>query len=257
MKGRSNPEPIDVTITHHGPIVNDGAGRRGRAAARAAVDRPPASVHHRGGLPDGARAERGRDHRRDGAPRGPSAEHALRRQRREHRLPARRPHPDPARRLPRPARSRAGPASSSGTATIPYEELPRVTNPPEGFIVTANNRIVGDDYPHHITSEWMTGYRARAHRGDARRARAPLTRGTSSGCSTTSTRSRASRPSTASRACTRRASASVRAIERLKSWDGHLDPRHDRRARSIHAFTVVFAQAVVRPPSATSELAER
>ena len=27
--------------------------------------------------------------------------------------------------------------------------------------MTANNRIVGDDYPHHITSEWMTGYRAR------------------------------------------------------------------------------------------------
>ena len=45
--------------------------------------------------------------------------------------------------------------------TIPYDELPRVVNPPEGFIVTANNRIVGDDYPHHITSEWMTGYRAR------------------------------------------------------------------------------------------------
>ena len=26
--------------------------------------------------------------------------------------------------------------------------------------MTANNRIVDDDYPHHITSEWMTGYRA-------------------------------------------------------------------------------------------------
>ena len=36
-----------------------------------------------------------------------------------------------------------------------------MVNPPQGFIVTANNRIVDDDYPHHITSEWMTGYRAR------------------------------------------------------------------------------------------------
>ena len=45
--------------------------------------------------------------------------------------------------------------------TIPYDDLPRTVNPPQGFIVTANNRIVGDDYPHHITSEWMTGYRAR------------------------------------------------------------------------------------------------
>ena len=35
------------------------------------------------------------------------------------------------------------------------------STPESGYIVTANNRIVDDDYPHHITSEWMTGYRAR------------------------------------------------------------------------------------------------
>src|SRR5205807_7511312 len=46
-------------------------------------------------------------------------------------------------------------------STIPYEDLPSVVDPPEGFIVTANNRIVPDDYPHHITSEWLDGYRAR------------------------------------------------------------------------------------------------
>ena len=37
--------------------------------------------------------------------------------------------------------------------TVPYEELPRLTNPESGFLVTANNRVVGDGYPHHITSE--------------------------------------------------------------------------------------------------------
>ena len=39
--------------------------------------------------------------------------------------------------------------------TIPYEELPETVDPESGFLVTANNRIVGDDYPHHITSEWL------------------------------------------------------------------------------------------------------
>ena len=45
--------------------------------------------------------------------------------------------------------------------TVPYEELPEVVDPESGFLVTANNRIVGDDYPHHITSEWLDGFRAK------------------------------------------------------------------------------------------------
>jgi penicillin amidase len=33
---------------------------------------------------------------------------------------------------------------------IPHEDLPRMTNPEAGFFATANNRIVGDDYPYPI-----------------------------------------------------------------------------------------------------------
>lgn len=44
---------------------------------------------------------------------------------------------------------------------VPFEELPQVYNPPQGYIATANNRVVGDDYPYFITLEWTTGYRAR------------------------------------------------------------------------------------------------
>ena len=44
--------------------------------------------------------------------------------------------------------------------TIPFDELPRIEQPPDGLIVTANNRIVGDDYPHRIASEWALPYRA-------------------------------------------------------------------------------------------------
>ena len=43
---------------------------------------------------------------------------------------------------------------------IPFEELPVVYNPDEGYIVTANNAIVGDDYPHFLTRDWDHGWRA-------------------------------------------------------------------------------------------------
>lgn len=46
------------------------------------------------------------------------------------------------------------------TGLIPFEELPQVTNPPQHFIATANNRVIDDSYPYYITHEWLNGYRA-------------------------------------------------------------------------------------------------
>ena len=145
----------------------------------------------------------------------------------------------------RPARSRAGPASSSGTGTIPYDELPRVVNPPQGFLVTANNRIVDDDYPHHITSEWMTGYRAQPHRGAAGRARAAFAR---------RLRAHAARLLLAARHRDR--APALAPAPRPPARDPRdrapqeLGRRTSTRTRSpatiLHAFTVVFAQAIVR-----------
>ena len=43
---------------------------------------------------------------------------------------------------------------------IPFEEMPRSINPPEGYFVTANNKPVGDDYPYYISSEFTPGFRA-------------------------------------------------------------------------------------------------
>ena len=43
---------------------------------------------------------------------------------------------------------------------IPREELPHLFNPPSGRIVTANNKIVGDDYPHFMGIEFLPGWRA-------------------------------------------------------------------------------------------------
>ena len=47
------------------------------------------------------------------------------------------------------------------TGVIPYEELPNSFNPPEGFIVTANQRIVGDSYKYFLSHLWASPHRAR------------------------------------------------------------------------------------------------
>jgi len=44
---------------------------------------------------------------------------------------------------------------------VPFEELVRIKDPKNGFIVTANNKIVSDDYPHYIALNFGTEYRAR------------------------------------------------------------------------------------------------
>jgi penicillin amidase len=58
--------------------------------------------------------------------------------------------------------------------TIPFAEMPHLHNPEEGVIVTANNRVVGDEYPHHIALYYEAGFRARR----IHQRLAPLTRAT-------------------------------------------------------------------------------
>jgi penicillin amidase len=43
---------------------------------------------------------------------------------------------------------------------IPFEEMPRSRDPKEGFLVTANNRIVGNDYPHYLALNYVPPFRA-------------------------------------------------------------------------------------------------
>lgn len=45
------------------------------------------------------------------------------------------------------------------TGYIPFEELPQVFNPKDGFIVTANARVTGPGYAHYITDDWADPYR--------------------------------------------------------------------------------------------------
>jgi len=43
---------------------------------------------------------------------------------------------------------------------IPFEQLPNTFNPPQGYIATANNAVVGPDYPYPIAYFFAYGYRA-------------------------------------------------------------------------------------------------
>lgn len=47
------------------------------------------------------------------------------------------------------------------TGYIPFEELPFAYNPPQGYIATANNAVVGSDYPYLLSTDWDYGDRAR------------------------------------------------------------------------------------------------
>ncbi|MCA9974646.1 MAG: penicillin acylase family protein, partial [Anaerolineales bacterium] len=42
---------------------------------------------------------------------------------------------------------------------IPYEELPALFNPEQGYIVTANHAVVDEDYPYFINTYWADGDR--------------------------------------------------------------------------------------------------
>jgi len=43
---------------------------------------------------------------------------------------------------------------------VPFEEMPHAYNPPQGYIVTCNNRVIDDDYPYFLGNSWQNGYRA-------------------------------------------------------------------------------------------------
>ena len=42
---------------------------------------------------------------------------------------------------------------------IPFDELPTVVNPDKNFIATANNKVIDDSYPYHISHVWAQPYR--------------------------------------------------------------------------------------------------
>jgi penicillin G amidase len=60
-------------------------------------------------------------------------------------------------RLPAPG----GEGAFDWTGFVPYAALPRTVDPPRGYLLNANNRLVGEGYPHLLAAEWEPPYRAR------------------------------------------------------------------------------------------------
>src|SRR3954454_5515228 len=107
--------------------------------------------------------------------------------------------------------------------TVPYAELPEIVDPESGFLVTANNRIVGDEYPHHITSEYLDGFRAKrieqllgqSDKHDLDGFEAMQSDNLSLPGLEAARRLGRLQP---------RGQRETSALERLRSWDGRLDP---------------------------------
>jgi penicillin G amidase len=254
VKGRSEPERLFVRSTHHGPIVNE--------ALRAEPDEPLALRWSALDGPCVTRASIGVLEVRSGAELVASLEphvapvsnlvwadrHGSIGLKVIGRVPIRRGGcPD----LPKPGWS----GEYEWDGWVAYEELPELVDPEQGYVVTANNRITPEDYPHHITSDWLDGYRARrieellaaGDEHDLDGFQAMQTDMLSiPGLETAHRLSRL-------RARDQRETA---AIERLRSWDGQMVS--DSIAATIYqAFTLRFAREVAREAIGDRDLAER
>ncbi len=138
---------------------------------------------------------------------------------------------------------------------VPFDELPEIVNPPGGTIVTANNRIAPDDYPHHITSEYLDGYRAaRIEQLLAERDRHSLDDFERMQTDVLSIPG----GETARRLCRLEPEGQreIRALERLRSWDGTLGPE-TIAGTIVQVFTVHFARAIAAAVIGDDEEAAR
>src|SRR3954468_388727 len=254
VKGRERPEVLEVRSTHHGPMVNEALGAdEGEPLALAwqTLAEPTAFA----GMFELLEVASGRELVAKLAGHTSPASNLIWADRHGSigykligRLPLRRGgSPD----LPKPGWT----GEFEWDGTVPYEELPEVVDPPSGYLVTANNRIVGDDYPHHITSDWLDGFRAKrieelleaTEQHDLESFEAIQT-------------DNLSLPGleAARRLCRLHPHGQRErsAIERLRSWDGRLDP--DTVAGTFYqAFLLRLAREVARAAIVDRDLCER
>jgi penicillin G amidase len=254
VRGRSEPVRMVVRATHHGPIVNE--------ALRADPGEPLALAWTARDAPCVTEATLGVLEVRSGAELVASVEphnapvsnlvwadrHGSIGYKTIGRLPIRRGDcPD----LPKPGWT----GEHEWDGWVPFDGLPELVDPEPGYLLTANNRITPDGYPHHITSDWLDGYRARriedvlvaSEEHDLDGFAALQTDMLSlPGLQTAHRLSRL-------RARNQRETA---AIEWLRSWDGRMSA--DSVAATIYqAFTLRFAREVARETIGDRDLCER
>ena len=141
---------------------------------------------------------------------------------------------------------------------VPYEEMPELVDPESGYVVTANNRIADTDFAHHITSDYLDGYRAAriAELIESRPehdlddfARMQTDMLSIPGLETARRLARLSDHG-AEPPLDQRETA---AIERLRSWDGRMTPE-SVAATIYQAFTLRLAREVTRAAIGDQEL---
>ncbi len=254
VKGRAEPEVLNVRLTNHGPLVTDilGADETEPLALRfAALDMPcvtPAQTCVLEPRTGPELVERLAPHTLPAsnllwADREGSIGYKL-----IGRIPVRGGDcPD----LPKPGWT----GEFEWDGYVPYEDLPETRDPQRGFLVTANNRIEPEDYPHHISSEYLDGYRARRietliterteHDADGF-AEMQVDDLSIPGLEVAHRLARL-------RARDQRETA---AIERLRSWDGRMS-RDSVAATIYQAFTIRLAREVARAAIRDRDLTDR
>ncbi len=153
--------------------------------------------------------------------------------------------------LPRPGWT----AEHDWDGWVHYDELPEARDPENGFLVTANNRIAPEDYPHHITSDYLDGYRAErieeliaaTPEHDLESFEMMQTDMLSVPGLETARRLARLRP---------RDQRERAAIERLRSWDGRMTPG-SIAATVYQAFTLRLGREVTRAAIEDRDLSER
>ena len=253
VRGRERPEVLEVLETHHGPVVNEALGAQDGeplALAWSALRFPF--------LPLGLDAGEFRS--------GEQAVEAFRHYaapcmnmvwadsdghigyKLVGRLPRRR---SDVTDLPKPGWT----GEHEWDGWVDYDDQYALVDPPGGVIVTANNRIVPDDHEHHVTSEWLDGWRAaRIEQLLGDRSHLTLQDFEAMQADYFSIPGEA----TAHRLGRLRPAGQreTRALERLRSWDHVMSP--GSVAASIYAaFTHHFARLASEAIIGDGELAER
>lgn len=254
VRGRSEPEELSVELTRHGPIVNEALGAdpaEPLALRFAALEMPCVTRSQVEALEprDGSElVEMLSDHTLPVSNLVWADRHGGIGYKMIGRVPIRRGGcPD----LPKPGWT----DEFEWEGWIPYEELPGVTDPECGYVITANNRIEPEDYPHHITSEYLDGHRAkrieslltaRERHDSASFAQIQVDDYSAPGAEVASRLVRL-RP---------RDQREVAAIEWLRSWDARMSA--DSVAATIYAaFMMRFAREVARAAIGDRDLVER
>jgi penicillin amidase len=254
VKGREEPVALEVRITHHGPIVNEALGAdqaEPLALSWLALREPTAFAGMFELLEIDSGPELVRKLEGHTAPASNliwADRHGSIGYKLIGRLPLRRGGcPD----LPKPGWT----GEFEWEGTVPYGELPEVVDPESGYLVTANNRIVGDEYPHHITSDWLDGFRAK-------RIEQLLGESDShdlDGFEAMQSDDLSLPGIEAARRLGRLTPGGQRelsAIERLRSWDGRLD-RETIAGTIYQAFLLRLAREVARAAIGDRDLCER